>query len=492
LSFAWNAMMITEEFLEKWLGSGVESELKKLVYKMASEETKERLLKNHGSDVDYGYSFPGVDALKRACLVEVREQFAKTGKKPVVADIGAGFGSMTWKLLAAGAKVDAIEIQKPSAEELSKRIRGIDSRLWQGGELEDILSVMSGNTLEILKGIDFEEKYDFIWISQVIHFLTPEEISQLNKIFKHILKPGGKVFAMANSIHQFDNMDLDHCIQDAFENAKKDDVFCPGFMTINAATLRDGLFNRMLSASVISSYNQTEMSFNGIPIKANAYAKGYLGPTAADTKIESFEKMRDQMNGFPVTIDGFYQVMNLFDPETAKISFSQSGFAVKSFYYDGSTDKKPIPKDKTDNVAVIVLMQKEALKDDYQPTLKRSVSFFKPDVKDKVALVINAVSDTTVRQQLIKAFNKHNFSLLLNVSCVKSIPSLVKILLKHQDELGIKMNEQSSNGNTALDWACEAEADSIGKLSIIEMLKAYDAEHGASDRESKMDSNLAN
>lgn len=469
--------MLDERFLGAWLGE-IPKELQSIVCKMASEKKNERLLKNHDSEVDYGYSFPALDALKRSCLVEVREQFVKTGRKPIIADIGAGFGAMTWMLLAAGAKVDAIEIQKPSAEELLKRVRRIDPRLWQGDSLEDILSVISGNALEILKGIDFKEKYDFVWISQVIHFLTPEEISQLNQIFKHILKPGGKVFAMSNSIHQFDGIDSNHTIQKSFASAKSNDLFCPGFMTINAATVKGGLSNTMLGATIISSYNQSEMSFNGIPIQVNAYAKGYMGPTAADTKIELSEQIRTQSNGFPVTIDRFYQVMNLFNPETAKKTFKQSGFAVKSFNYDASIDKKPIPKDKTNNVAVIIMMQKEGLEADYQPTLKRSASFFKVDVKVRLTVTVGAFSQAPVRQKLNQALEKNNYSLLLRLSCAHCIPSLVKILLKHQDELNIEINGPSSNGNTALDWACKIQSDSAEKANIIELLKAHDAKHG--------------
>ena len=81
--------------------------------------------KNSDSEIDYGYSFPGLNDIRQTCLKEIRDFYKHKGKRPCVA-VGAGFGNMTWKLLAAGAKVDAIELQKPTADELSERIRKMD------------------------------------------------------------------------------------------------------------------------------------------------------------------------------------------------------------------------------------------------------------------------------------------------------------------------------------------------------------------------------
>lgn len=56
--------------------------------------------------------------LVKTCLEAVRAHYETTGKRARVADLGTGFGTMTWKLLAAGAEVDAFERQKPTADEL--------------------------------------------------------------------------------------------------------------------------------------------------------------------------------------------------------------------------------------------------------------------------------------------------------------------------------------------------------------------------------------
>lgn len=464
--------MPNEKFLIEWLGKNASPQLINAVRRYVKSETKERLFKNEGSETDYGYSFPGVDVLKRACLAEIRSQFDKTGKRPVVADIGAGFGAMTWKLLAAGAQVDAIEIQEPSATELNNRVTAMNPELWEGSRLDQILNVMPGNALKILNDDSFQQKYDYVWISQVIHFLTPDEVTILKAILDKILKPGGKVFAFINSIHQFDAMDARQSISASFEEAKRGEVFCPGFITVNAMTMRDRFFNSMVYASVVSSYNQIEMRANGIPVQANAYKQGFIGPTSAkDVTIAHFDAQKMTYQGTPVAVDRFYQVMNLFDPQTAKHSFRQNGFEVQSFYYDGYTDKKPLSKKQTDNVAVIVLMQKEGDKDS-RPSINHSLSLFEPAVNDKLEFAIGEVNDWSTRQELSKIFINKNYSLLLRTSSARCVSSVVKILLKHAEELAVKINGQSSNGNTALDWVSLCDDSNPEKSKIIKSLSA--------------------
>jgi SAM-dependent methyltransferase len=480
--------MLDKQFLMEWLGNNTSPQVINAVIQYVMGETKERLLKNEGSETDYGYSFPGVDVLKRACLSEIRSQFVKTGKRPVVADIGAGFGTMTWKLLAAGAQVDAIEIQEPSAKELHRRVSALNPGLWEGSKLDQILNVMPGNALKILNDDSFHQKYDYVWISQVIHFLTPDEVTMLKAILDKILKPGGKVFAFINSIHQFDAIDAGKSISTNFEKAKLDEVFCPGFMTVNAMTLKDSFLNRILRASVVSSFNQIQMQANNIPVQVNAYKEGFLGSTE-DATIAHFNEKKMTYQGVPVTVNRFYQVMNLFDPQTAKLSFRQNGFAVQSFYYDGATDKKPLSKKKTDNVAVIVLMQKEG-GENLRPSISQSLSLFEPAVTDKLEFAIGEVNDRSIQQELGKIFSNKNYSLLLRTSSARCIFSVVKILLKHSEELGIKINGQSSNGNTALDWAFLCDDKNPEKSKIIKLLSVNDAKKGAELTEEMAESKL--
>ncbi len=100
--------------------------------------------------------------MEQVCLNEIRDQFQASGKRPRVADIGAGFGNMTWKLLAAGAAVDAFELQAPTAIELHRRLQQMDLHFWEGASLKDILAVVAENAISDLKNPDFLEKYDFI------------------------------------------------------------------------------------------------------------------------------------------------------------------------------------------------------------------------------------------------------------------------------------------------------------------------------------------
>lgn len=93
--------------------------------------------------------------------------------------------------------------------------------------------------------------------------------------------------------------------------------------------------------------------------------------------------------------------------------------------------------------------------------------------------VIPVVSLNMLSEGLGKIFSNKNYSLLLRTSSARCIFSVVKILLKHSEELGIKINGQSSNGNTALDWAFQCDDKNPEKSKIIKLLSVNDAKKGA-------------
>ena len=135
-----------------------------------------------------------------------------------------------------GAKVDAFEIQKPTAEELKRRISNISPYFWEEDNLEEILHVFPENALTTLCNAEFNQQYDFVWIAQVLHFLTPAEIQQLSILLQVILKPGGRVFAEANAIYTFQSIDTNNCLKSAYEKTKSEGITSPYIFTINSLT----------------------------------------------------------------------------------------------------------------------------------------------------------------------------------------------------------------------------------------------------------------
>ena len=225
--------------VSEWLHPTASSEVKNIARKKVASETKERLVRNNNSPIDYGYSFSGLDSIKQQFLKATRNFYSTQGRRPIIADIGAGFGTMTWKILAAGGKVDAFEIQAPSASILKERLDATNSLLWEGENIEDILHVYAEDALSVLSKPEFEEKYDFIWISQVLHFLTPGQIEYLRTLFQYTLKPNGEVFIEANTFASFRPIDNYSILETTYQRANQKGLVYPGFLAFNSATVID-------------------------------------------------------------------------------------------------------------------------------------------------------------------------------------------------------------------------------------------------------------
>src|SRR3990167_1957098 len=91
----------------EWLPTTFSPDIKQTIIDRVAAEEKELLSKTAHSESEpsYGYSFPGLNEIRKAFLVAIQEQYRITKKRPRIADIGAGFGNMTWKALVAGADV---------------------------------------------------------------------------------------------------------------------------------------------------------------------------------------------------------------------------------------------------------------------------------------------------------------------------------------------------------------------------------------------------
>lgn len=484
-----------------WLGQKSSQALKQEAFKLVNQERKERLLKDRNTDTDYGYSFPGVTSLDLSCLSEIRTDFEKTGNRPMVLDIGAGFGSMTWKILAAGAQVDAIELQAATANELNKRLQGMNTALWNGQSLDELLNVQTGDALEILQGDDYKAKYDYVWCSHVIHFMTPAQIETLKQRLNQVLKPGGKIFMRANYVYQFNFCDANRYVQAAYQQAIKSNSICPGFMTINMATLIDPLQDQIVDYKLLSAYNQEQMTANGIPLAVNAYCKGKLAGSAQAYDFKEVFSGSFSRLAYPnvYSVNKFYQTMNLFDPEIAEITFKQAGFDIVSFKLEMGSDKKPLDKNEDINITTVILMEKKRIGvegadvDSDQPStamsryesgLTRLSQFFEPAPHAKIQFKIEQLSNQKIKNSLSSALEKHDFSLLLRCACAYGNLPIVRLLLENKDTLEVNIKQTSSNGNSALDWVKKSSAESRIKNAIESLL----LEHGV---EQKIDSPVA-
>ena len=469
--------------ITKWLDSNAPPQLQEHVFKQASSEKKELVLKDQDSDNDYGYSFPGLSPSKQLCLESIRELYDVTGKRPVVADIGAGFGTMTWKLLAAGARVDAFEIQVTTAKELQKRLEKMDPVIWDGEKLANLLKVYANDVISELKKQNAEHRYDIIWCSQVLHFFTPEQMLEITSLFKKVLKPDGMIFIEVNPVEAFQCFDVFKLIATNVEQAKKKNLALPGFVCINGATLNnESLFDAIEARIVTSVFDQEDMQKKSIPIKGKAYGPGYLGHEHPHEHERVFDTLKRP--GYTYNIKRFHQIVNWMDDEIAEQYFGAAGFETSCYYYgtDGeSLYLKTTINDKDMYNLSIFLKKSPELKlldKKKEPFALRNLSIFKSTPHQYLQAEVKQFCGNDKQYEgFLKAIENQDYAMALRKASASGILPLVRVLLKFSTKLQLDINQPSpSNGFTALDWAIHAkDKDCPQKKDIIVLLERYGA-----------------
>lgn len=477
-------MISKQEFdVEQWLDSRSRKSLHEAISEKILAEKKERLLRNTNSSIDYGYSFGGLYCIKIDCLKAIRAYYQTTGIRPVVADIGAGLGSMTWKLLAASAQVDAFEIQKPSAEELLTRMKSITPYFWEEEELDTILTVYPENAITRLKENTFKEKYDFIWMSQVIHFLTPDDIMALKSIFQEVLKPNGKVFIDANTYYSIEALDKNKTVLRTYEQAKQKKLNFPGFLTFNAATLIDHTIDKVVAMTTISAFDNQQMKKYSIPFETNAYGKGYAGPKPDEKEEGPLHLIKRDNPSHCYSINRFYQTTTLLDEKTAPLVFKQEGFSCVSYLFNpftGETLSNPISSETPCLLAIQLekVANKSNLVIPINSLLQHSLLSSNPHDQLVIALE-KACANKKTNASFFEAIDNKDYGLALRKASAVAHLDFVKILLKHKVSLSIDVNGQSNNKCTALDWINKNQkADYLTKERVIALLERAGAKSG--------------
>lgn len=472
-----------ERNFPNWLAPTAKKELTDEICQSILSEKKERVLKNPGSAIDYGYSFPGLTPAKQLCLESIREQFEKTHKRPLVADIGAGFGTMTWKLLAAGARVDAFEVQVPTAKELQKRLAHMNSSFWSGEALDSVLRVYANDVIKQLNSGDFEQRYDVIWCSQVLHFFTPEQMEQIIPLFNKILKPDGRIFIEANPVETFQFFDEYKLITTTVERAKKKRLSYPGFMVVNCANLVNDTFGGLVEAHIVTSVlDQDEMKKKNIPLVGTASGTPYLGHQGAHENERFFDSKVKK--GYQYRVSRFYQVVNWMDDELAVQYFGSAGFETSCYYFgtDGESlyPKATISNKETYGIAVFLKKspQLQLLDEKKDPRALQHLSIFKTTPHNYLAAEVKKFCGNEKKyESFIQAVEGKEYAVALRKACAIGCLPLVRALLKFSSQLKFDINQPSpSNGFTAFDWILSVkEKDCPEKSMIISILERYGA-----------------
>lgn len=104
-----------------------------------------------------------------------------------VLDIGCAYGIATLAALSNGARVCAADIEPRHLEVLRERVPEADR-----ARLRTLVARMPG--------VDFPDaSFDAVLAARVLHFLRPEEVELVIAKMHRWLRPGGKVFLIADS-----------------------------------------------------------------------------------------------------------------------------------------------------------------------------------------------------------------------------------------------------------------------------------------------------
>ncbi len=321
----------------QWLASGIDPEIVGKVEKKIDSEILEPLLRRDSpSPVGLGFSFPGLNEIRQLCLKEVRQLYGNHGERPRVADLGAGLGNMTWKLLAAGGRVDAFEIQEFVVQKLKTQMGGLNLRFLENSPVEEILNVFSKDVLTIQEGDPFISQYDVIWLGQLLHLLNPDDFQKLTGILIKMLKPGGKIFWESDTIFAVMGVENHWMLQDAQKRAIEKSKDFPGFMAANMAAIVDSSNGFVQFASVISVLEQDQLEEQGYQM--NASGSGYFSPESLDAAgfvlDQSFSVSMKSRSSL-VRLERYHQLLNFIEKNAVERFFKNFGFTLlDSFYSD--------------------------------------------------------------------------------------------------------------------------------------------------------------
>jgi SAM-dependent methyltransferase len=463
-------LLLTAEYPAKnWLAANASDTLIQATDKLVAAEKRERVIRNEGSSIDYGYSFPGLQESRDNCLKAIRHYHATNGMRPMIADIGAGFGNMTWKMLAAGGQVDAFEIQKPTAVELKNRIQRMPAHHWEGAKIKDILNVFSDNVLNVLSAQDFSEKYDFVWMGNIIHFLTPEDFKKLNAILLQVLKPNGKLIIETNTLTSFNSISNYSIIAATYSRAKQKGIEFPGFMGASAITIIDASINEVLACSFVSVLDSEEMRLNAIPYQTQAYGKEYLLASEETQKNEAlFQSQTKIPSGHIAVPNRFNMVMHLLDEDIALKAYTSAGFSYVDSYYYNSDDGHRIPAGKTGTMCGLSVTVEKPKTD------LTSQSFFNQSPGRQLLLeTFELCRNHKDQAGFVKAVKEADYSLALRRACAIGQPQLTTLIFKYTPSISVDINKASqSNGWTPLDWIENAKdvAPAVKDAMIADLL----------------------
>lgn len=288
-----------------------------------------------------GFSFPVVNLPQRQCLSELQNRYLLNGKTAPIPtlEIGPGHGLTSWKLIASGGQLVAVEREErvvpPWKETLNKARQFLPTGAPLGAKVlrQDILTLSSQQLIETIK-----KPFEIVWMSNVLHFFSPGQSKQLAELLFKAMQKDGKAFITVISVPK-----QHAAIWDTYRKAKASGSPFPGYLMTDVTFTMGMDFVQSRIENKVYAIPATEEYVPGVNLKG-----WYREPLKKD--------------GFTAGKANVYRHIpaHFFDTETLSALFANAGFAVESAYYfsESSGQRVASLEDGTDDVHAAIIVRK--------------------------------------------------------------------------------------------------------------------------------------
>ncbi|OPZ20330.1 MAG: Methyltransferase domain protein [bacterium ADurb.BinA186] len=299
---------------------------------------------------DWGSTFYELVAHDVDLLQQVARIYDARGERPLVLDLGCGYGFLAPLILAAGGQYHGVEQFENVAQIANKGIWATKT-LWTQKD-EDAKSLYKIKRASFIDTPLIEEnKYDIIVLKNVLHFYSPSQCEQIITKVNRWLKKDGLVFAIADSPYREKEW-LDY-----YQNNQASEIY-PGFGVRNEPSImhiykfgqkytrtefleaNQGLapnFSRLLVVKVPETTLASGQRFNGYLSEASEVIDNYTNEVTWETAIRASTNTQGQR---ATLISWTHQVFNFFTTEQMNNIFKRHGFETQEAYYVDSFGSK--------------------------------------------------------------------------------------------------------------------------------------------------------
>ena len=193
------------------------------------------ILNNEGDTRYFGKNYYTLQAIQLPFLETVHQ--ISLHKKPIILEIAAAFGLVSWKIPYALEDGGSIYTNELSDKVIGMLDKVLLSRLIGG--MRECVEIIPGDCFEIPDNHpELVGNVDVIYVQNLEHFLNPIQHQKFIALIASLLIPGGKAFLTANTLNVH-HIKEGHPVYELYIKEKEKGSMYPGFMTCVGNLLLD-------------------------------------------------------------------------------------------------------------------------------------------------------------------------------------------------------------------------------------------------------------